>query len=160
VPHTAEAAAALGLALRHDDKRSRLARGKAAGGFVVGAVNLVEQVDGAGGGGSAAGGLAGVAAGFEQREVEPGGAAGDPVAFGVKAFENKTLLAQFFHVLPDGDAAHAEFAREAGAGNDAGLRFEQRGENDEFGTADGGGGGGGGGFHDFQSSPMSTQVLW
>ena len=70
----------------------------------------------------------------------------------MQGLELEALLAEFFHVLPDGDAAHAEFLGEGGAGDHAGFGVEQGLENDGFGL---------GRFHaSGQSRPMSTQQLW
>jgi len=148
VPDAAEAAAALGLALGDDGERGFFAGGELAGGLVVGAVDFGEELQG-----KIAGAVAAV--GLHEGGAEAGGAGGETVAAGADGLEGESLFAEFFHVLPDGDAADAEFTREGAAGDELGFGGDQFAEDDGLGR----GGSRGVFFHVRQSSPMSTQTL-
>src|SRR5690606_8042315 len=54
---------------------------------------------------------------FDESGVQVIGFSREPVAAGFFAFKIETLRTEFFHVLPYGHAAHAEFFGQSGAGN-------------------------------------------
>ena len=50
---------------------------------------------------------------------------GDPVAAGALRLEGEAGGAEFFHVLPDGDATDAELGGEGGTGDPGGIAREE-----------------------------------
>ena len=118
MPDAPEASAALGLALCNDGERRGAAGGELAGSLIIGAVDLVDQLQGK---------ITGVfaAVGLDQRAAQAGWTGDEFVAAGTDGIEGEALLAEFFHVLPDGDAAHAEFFCERSARDVVGFAGEQ-----------------------------------
>ena len=67
---------------------------------------------------------------------------GDAVAAGALRLEDEAGGAEFFHVMPDGDAADAEFGGECGTGDPVGIAGEELAEDQVFGGGHGAEGGG------------------
>lgn len=66
---------------------------------------------------------------------------GDAVAAGALRLEGEAGGAEFFHVMPDGDAADAEFGGECGTGDPVGIAGEELAEDQVFSGVHGAEGG-------------------
>ena len=66
---------------------------------------------------------------------------GDAVAAGALRLEDEAGGAEFFHVMPDGDAADAEFGGECGTGDPVGIAGEELAEDQVFSGVHGAEGG-------------------
>ena len=130
VPGATETAAALGLAAGEDGEGGGAAGAELAGGFVVGAVGFVEDEEG-----EAA--RADFELGFDEDCVGRGGFGREAVAAGALGLEGEAGGAEFFHVVPDRDAADAEFGGEGCAGHPARIVGEEFAEDQVFGGGHG-----------------------
>ena len=66
---------------------------------------------------------------------------GDTVAAGALRLEGEAGGAEFFHVVPDGDTADAEFGGECGTGDPVGIAGEELAEDQVFSGGHGAEGG-------------------